>query len=102
MIAVSTLLKSCATPPASWPMACIFWAWTKLSCKVRCSVVSSAKTFTVASSPACEPPLDMNSLTERSSEPASEASTGAMSLCPITAAATAACRAGRSPSWTAA
>ena len=24
MIAVSTLLKSCATPPASWPMACIF------------------------------------------------------------------------------
>ncbi len=43
MIAVSTLLKSCATPPASWPMACIFCAWAKLSCSVRCSVVSSAK-----------------------------------------------------------
>ena len=25
MIAVSTLLKSCAMPPASWPIACIFW-----------------------------------------------------------------------------
>ena len=25
MMAVSTLLKSCAMPPASWPTACIFW-----------------------------------------------------------------------------
>ena len=30
MIAVSTLLKSCATPPASWPTACIFWLWREL------------------------------------------------------------------------
>ena len=45
MIAVSTLLKSCAMPPASWPIACIFWLWTKFSCSVRCSVVSSAKTM---------------------------------------------------------
>ena len=45
MIAVSTLLKSCAMPPASWPIACIFWLWAKFSCSVRCSVVSSAKTM---------------------------------------------------------
>ena len=44
MIAVSTLLKSCAMPPASWPIACIFWLCAKFSCSVRCSVVSSAKT----------------------------------------------------------
>ena len=34
MIAVSTLLKSCAMPPASWPIACIFWLWAKFSCSV--------------------------------------------------------------------
>ena len=45
MIAVSTLLKSCAMPPASWPIACIFWLCAKFSCSVRCSVVSSAKTM---------------------------------------------------------
>ena len=31
MIAVSTLLKSCATPPASWPIACIFCDCAKFS-----------------------------------------------------------------------
>src|ERR1700722_677006 len=50
MIAVSTLLKSCAIPPASWPIACIFWLWTKFSCSVRCSVVSSAKRMALAPS----------------------------------------------------
>ena len=50
MIAVSTLLKSCATPPASWPIACIFWPCAKFSCSVRCSVVSSAKTIALAPS----------------------------------------------------
>ena len=36
-ITVSRLLKSCAMPPVSWPIACIFWdsrntasAWTRL------------------------------------------------------------------------
>ena len=33
MIAVSTLLKSCATPPASWPTACILVAWA--TCRRR-------------------------------------------------------------------
>ena len=33
MIAVSTLLKSCAMPPASWPIACIFWLCAKFSCE---------------------------------------------------------------------
>ena len=50
MIAVSTLLKSCAMPPASWPIACIFWLCAKFSCSVRCSVVSSAKTVALAPS----------------------------------------------------
>ena len=53
MIAVRTLLKSCAMPPASWPIACIFWLCAKFSCSVRCSVVSSANTIALASSPPC-------------------------------------------------
>ena len=53
MIAVRTLLKSCAMPPASCPIACIFWLCAKFSCSVRCSVVSSANTIALASSPLC-------------------------------------------------
>ena len=30
MMAVSTLLKSCATPPASLPTASILWLWANL------------------------------------------------------------------------
>ena len=30
--AISRLLKSCATPPVSWPMVSIFWAWRNCSC----------------------------------------------------------------------
>jgi two-component system cell cycle sensor histidine kinase/response regulator CckA len=43
MIAVSTLLKSWAIPPASWPIACIFWLCAKFSWRVFCSVVSSVE-----------------------------------------------------------
>ena len=32
MIAESRLLKSCATPPVSWPIASIFCEWKKASC----------------------------------------------------------------------
>ena len=42
MIAVSTGWKSCAMPPASWPIWFIFCDWLKDSRSVRCSVVSSA------------------------------------------------------------
>ena len=27
-------MKSCATPPASWPTACIFWDWTNCASRV--------------------------------------------------------------------
>ena len=40
LIAVSRLLKSCATPPASWPIACIFWLWTNCASSVFSSVAS--------------------------------------------------------------
>ena len=36
MIAVRTLLKSWATPPASWPTACIFWLWANCCSSARC------------------------------------------------------------------
>ena len=90
MIAVSTLLKSCATPPASWPTACIFWAWAKLSRSVLCSVVSRAKMSTVDPSPPRASLPDTKSRTERSAAPPSLASIGGMSPRPCAAAATAA------------
>ena len=42
MMAVSTLLKSCAMPPASWPTACIFWLCAIWPSSAFCSVVSTA------------------------------------------------------------
>ena len=42
MMAPSTLLKSCAMPPASWPTVSIFCGWLTWFSSVRCSVVSSA------------------------------------------------------------
>ena len=42
MMAVSTLLKSCATPPASLPTASILWLWANLSSSAFCSVASIA------------------------------------------------------------
>ena len=41
MIADSTLLKSCAMPPASWPTMSIFCDWLIWFSSVRRSVVSS-------------------------------------------------------------
>src|SRR5471030_2534137 len=40
IIAVSRLLKSCATPPASWPTACIFCDCANWISRFFCSVVS--------------------------------------------------------------
>ena len=40
MMAPSTLLKSCAMPPASLPTSSIFWDWVNWLSSVRCSVVS--------------------------------------------------------------
>ena len=37
---VRMLLKSCATPPASWPMASIFCDWRNCSSSRRCCVTS--------------------------------------------------------------
>ena len=45
-IAVSRLLKSCATPPASWPMACIFWLWTNCASSVFSAVASCSTAST--------------------------------------------------------
>ena len=42
MMAVSTLLKSCAMPPASWPTACIFCPCAICASSAFCSVVSTA------------------------------------------------------------
>ena len=39
---VSRLLKSCAMPPASWPIASIFCAWRSCSSSARRSVMSRA------------------------------------------------------------
>src|SRR5437667_2612611 len=41
---VRRLLKSCAMPPVSWPIASIFWAWRSCSSRPRRSLTSSAKT----------------------------------------------------------
>ena len=40
LMAVRRLLKSCATPPASWPTACIFWLCTNCASSVLSSVAS--------------------------------------------------------------
>ena len=87
MIAVSTLLKSCATPPASWPMACIFWLCTRFSCSVRCSVVSSAKMVALAPSSLRGSAAETKSRAERAAPgPSSETSRGAISPLPWAAA----------------
>ena len=52
MIAARMLLKSCATPPASWPMASIFCDWRNCASSCRCSVMSSAVPTTRRISPA--------------------------------------------------
>ena len=49
MIAVSTLLKSCATPPASWPTACILVACATWRLRRVSSVVSARLSSTAAS-----------------------------------------------------
>ena len=41
MTTVSMLLKSWASPPVSWPMASIFWAWARAAWVRRCSVTST-------------------------------------------------------------
>ena len=101
MIAVSTLLKSCATPPASWPIACIFWLCAKFSCRVRCSVVSSAKMVALAPSSPRGSAAETKSRAERAAPaPSSDASSGAISPLPWPAASIAARSAARSRSAT--
>ena len=46
------LLKSCATPPASWPTASIFWAWRSCSSSARRSLTSRAMPWTPTGRPA--------------------------------------------------
>ncbi len=41
-ITVSRLLKSCATPPVSWPTASIFWAWASWRSAFIFSVLTRA------------------------------------------------------------
>ena len=44
MMICSRLLKSCATPPVSWPTASIFWAWRSASSAFarRCDLFGDA------------------------------------------------------------
>ncbi len=51
MMAVSTLLKSWAMPPASWPTESIFCCWRTWFSSARCSVMSSALTITASIPP---------------------------------------------------
>ena len=39
---LSRLLKSCARPPVSWPMASSFWAWRSCASMSRRWVMSSS------------------------------------------------------------
>ena len=48
---VSRLLKSCATPPVSWPTASIFWDWRSASSAWRRSVMSTASGSTPVMAP---------------------------------------------------
>ena len=50
-IAVSRLLKSCAIPPASWPIACNFWPWTSCSCRSISPVTSRSRSTTPDTAP---------------------------------------------------
>jgi hypothetical protein len=43
---VSKLLKSCATPPVSWPMPSIFWACTSCSCAFCSAIWASRRSLT--------------------------------------------------------
>jgi hypothetical protein len=49
MIGISRLLKSCATPPVSWPMLSSFWLWRSASC--ACSNSAAASFSAVTSRP---------------------------------------------------
>ena len=49
MIAVRMLLKSCATPPASWPTTCIFVAWATCRLSLASSLLSLSRSSTAAS-----------------------------------------------------
>ncbi len=67
--AISRLLKSCATPPVSWPMVSIFWACSSCSwafsraetsfissavrCSTRCSSVAVSSASAVRSAASC-------------------------------------------------
>ena len=57
---VSRLLKSCATPPVSWPMASIFWDWLSLwlrsAMAARCCSSNSAVPLSRAINPPSSPP----------------------------------------------
>ncbi len=43
----SRLLKSCATPPASWPTTSIFWAWRSRSSLTRSAFSVALRSSTI-------------------------------------------------------
>ena len=55
MTAVSRLLKSCAMPPVSWPIASIFCDWRSISSARRRSAMSRS-TSTTRKPPSTRPP----------------------------------------------
>ena len=60
MITVSRLLKSCASPPVSWPSASIFCARSTSACARRCSVLSKVS----SKQPATWPSAPMSGISE--------------------------------------
>ena len=102
VIAVSRLLKSCATPPASRPMASIFCASTSCSCARRSSVTSSAIPTVRTTLPDASRTGDTRLRTQRTDP--SGRTTRKSSLpgsAPLTVARISANRRSRSSGWTA-
>ena len=92
MMAVSTLLKSCAMPPASWPTDSIFCCWRTWCSSARCSVMSMTLTITISLPPAPSATGLMKKRPERWPSPASVASIAGMTPTPSAAEASAAAR----------
>src|SRR5262249_562395 len=75
IIAVSRLLKSCATPPASWPTACIFCDWANWTSRFFCSVTSMTCSISPPSPPSAPSSRLRKTTPERSRVPLSLPST---------------------------
>ena len=85
MMAESTLLKSWAMPPASWPTVSIFCDWLIWFSSARRSVVSSMCTMAASASFSAASTGVTKNWPQRSLAPSSATSTGATSAWPSAA-----------------